>query len=124
MKVLIGLLQESPLSVPVSAKAMRDVLGLAEVTGDIVLATPATRVQDLSGLVVEKKRQGMPHRAPRLVACAGHKPFRVGSRWTGGHVLGSSILPRHLHQDEVPVERVRRVCKPVWLLRLQVHVAA
>ena len=54
MKVLIGLVEQSPLSVPPTAKAMRDVLGLAEVTGDIVLATPATRVQDLSGLVVEK----------------------------------------------------------------------
>ena len=32
------------------AKAMKRMLGLSEVVGDIVLAAPASRVHDLSGL--------------------------------------------------------------------------
>ena len=53
VKILIGMVQESPQDAVVSAKAMRDMLGFADVTGDIVLAAPASRVQDVSGLALE-----------------------------------------------------------------------
>jgi hypothetical protein len=52
-KVLIGLLRESPLAVPVSANAMRVMLGLSAVLGGTVLAAPVGRVQDLSGLALK-----------------------------------------------------------------------
>ncbi len=39
-KVLIGLIAGSPLNAPVSPKAMRDMLGLSAVVGDIVLVAP------------------------------------------------------------------------------------
>jgi len=53
MKAFIALVQESPLDAVVNAKAMRDMLGLATVTGDIVLPAPATRVHDFGGLALE-----------------------------------------------------------------------
>jgi len=53
MKAFIAQVQESPLDANVSGKAMKDMLGLATVTGDIVLPAPATRVHDFSGLALE-----------------------------------------------------------------------
>ena len=68
-KTLIGQIEESPLDAPVSAKAMRAMLGLSEVSGEVVLAAPAGRVQDLSGLVVESSDRGFlpAHRVLLLV---------------------------------------------------------
>ena len=68
-KTLIGQIEESPLDAPVSAKAMRAMLGLSEVSGEVVLAAPAGRVQDLSGLAVESSDRGFlpAHRVLLLV---------------------------------------------------------
>ena len=68
-KTLIGQIEESPLDAPVSAKAMRAMLGLSEVSGEVVLAAPAGRVQDLSGLVLESSDRGFlpAHRVLLLV---------------------------------------------------------
>ena len=53
MKVLIGLVADSPLDAVFSAKAMRDMLGFASVGHDIVLPAPATFVHDRDGLALE-----------------------------------------------------------------------
>jgi len=53
MKAFIAQVQESPLDANVSGRAMKDMLGLATVTGDIVLPAPATRVHDFGGLALE-----------------------------------------------------------------------
>ena len=68
-KTLIGQIEESPLDAPVSAKAMRAMLGLSEVSGEVVLAAPAGRVQDLSGLALESSDRGFlpAHRVLLLV---------------------------------------------------------
>ena len=68
-KTLIGQIEESPLDAPVSAKAMRAMLGLSEVSGEVVLAAPADRVQDLSGLALESSDRGFlpAHRVLLLV---------------------------------------------------------
>jgi len=57
MKAIIGLVQESPLTAVVSSKAMRDMLGLATVSGDIVLPAPASRVHDFGGLALETSQK-------------------------------------------------------------------
>ena len=65
-KTLIGQMEESPIEASVSAKAMGAMLGLSEVSGDVVLAAPASRVQDLPGLALETSE----NRAwPRIVSC-------------------------------------------------------
>ena len=51
LKVLIPEIEESSLNAVVSAKALRNMLGLCEVASDVVLAAPAGRVHDLSGLL-------------------------------------------------------------------------
>ena len=68
-KTLIGQIEESPLDAPVSSKAMRAMLGLSEVSGEVVLAAPAGRVQDMSGLAVESSDRGFlpAHRVLLLV---------------------------------------------------------
>ena len=68
-KTLIGQIEESPLDAPVSAKAMRAMLGLSEVSGEVVLAAPAGRVHDLSGLALESSDRGFlpAHRVLLLV---------------------------------------------------------
>ena len=68
-KVLIGIIEESPLDAPVSAKAIGNMLGLSEVTGDVVLVAPVGRVQDLSGLALETSEKGYipAHRVLLLV---------------------------------------------------------
>jgi len=53
MKAFIAQVQESPRDANVSGRAMKDMLGLATVTGDIVLPAPATRVHDFDGLALE-----------------------------------------------------------------------
>jgi len=79
MKALIGLVQESPLDAVVSAKAMRDMLGLATVTGDIVLPAPATCVHDFGGLALEtsEKTYISAHRVLLLVK--GTTPSKLDS---------------------------------------------
>ena len=69
MKVLIGLVAESPLDVAVSEKAMRDMLGFATVGNDIVFAAPASCVHDLGGLALETsdKKYISAHRVLLLV---------------------------------------------------------
>ena len=52
VKVYIAVIEESPLDVQVSARALRNMLGLCEVAGDIVLPAPAGRVHDHSGLAL------------------------------------------------------------------------
>ena len=50
--IFIELVEETPLDAMVSPKALRHMLGLCEVTGDIILPAPADRVHDLSGLAL------------------------------------------------------------------------
>ena len=68
-KILIGKIEKSPLDAAVSPKALRDMLGLSEVLGDIILPVPAASVLDLSGLAVETSANGciMAHRVLLLV---------------------------------------------------------
>lgn len=68
-KILIGMIQKSPLDAAVAPKALRDMLGLSEVLSDIVIPAPAALVLDLGGLAVEtaSKRCIMAHRVLLLV---------------------------------------------------------
>lgn len=70
-KFYICKLHESPLDVRVSGDAMRVALGLADVTGDVVVAAPVDRVKDapLLGLAVRSNAKGFiaAHRVLLLV---------------------------------------------------------
>ncbi len=71
IKILVGLVEESPLDATVSAKAVRSMLGLCEVSGDVILAAPASRVDvhDVSGFALQTDKRGYlsAHRVLLLV---------------------------------------------------------
>ena len=88
-KVFIGLIEESPLDAVVSAKALRDMLGLCEVTGDIVLAAPAGRVHDHSGLTVATSVNTYVSAHRVLLLVKGTTPTKMDSVGVEGQPLAA-----------------------------------
>ena len=112
-KFYICKLQESLLDARVSGDAMRTVLGLADVTGDVVVAAPVDRVKDapLLGLAVRSDAKCFiaAHRVLLLVKGTSQSELRqLGSEGqflaTQSFQVQSSRVKCFLNDDEHEVD--------------------
>ena len=86
------MIEESPLDAVVSAKALRNMLGLCEVASDVVLPAPAGRVHDLSGLALATSANNYVSAHRVLLLVKGTRTTRMEALGEGQPLAAQRLL--------------------------------
>ena len=105
-KIFISKITDSPLDVEVSAQAMKASLGLSEITGDVVMAALAERLQDapLVGLALRSDHVGFVSAHRVLLLVQGSCKSELEPLGDGSQSL-TAVLSRFFEECEILVKR-------------------